>query len=416
MSKPVWSVSALNAYMKQKIDADAFLQGIIIQGEISNFNRHSSGHWYFTLKDERSRISCVMFASFARNNLLIPTNGMKVLIKGSLSVFETSGQYQIYVNKITEDGIGDLYYQFEQLKKKLANEGLFSDEHKKPLPTYPMKIGVITGANTAALQDIKTTLARRWPIAEVLVFPCLVQGEQAKYEIVKAIEEADSSLCDVLLLARGGGSIEDLWAFNEEMVARSVYDCKTPIVTGVGHEIDTTIVDFVADRRAPTPTGAAEMVSPDYQKVIVEIDNYKKRLLRLQLLQVPTLQLDFYSQKLQQYASDMQQYNQVIQKYKQQLIQQMQVVTLQHKHMLDIQNDKLVSNINKCKENYSKEIQNYIHLLDAYSPLQVLKRGYAIVSKESEITSINEVNIDDCITTRLQDGYIQSVVTRKESL
>jgi len=279
-----------------------------------------------------------------------------------------------------------------------------------------MKIGVITGANTAALQDIKTTLARRWPIAEVLVFPCLVQGEQAKYEIVKAIEEADSSLCDVLLLARGGGSIEDLWAFNEEMVARSVYDCKTPIVTGVGHEIDTTIVDFVADRRAPTPTGAAEMVSPDYQKVIVEIDNYKKRLLRLQLLQVPTLQLDFYSQKLQQYASDMQQYNQVIQKYKQQLIQQMQVVTLQHKHMLDIQNDKLVSNINKCKENYSKEIQNYIHLLDAYSPLQVLKRGYAIVSKESEITSINEVNIDDCITTRLQDGYIQSVVTRKESL
>lgn len=416
MSKPVWSVSALNAYMKQKIDADAFLQGIIIQGEISNFNRHSSGHWYFTLKDERSRISCVMFASFARNNLLIPTNGMKVLIKGSLSVFETSGQYQIYVNKITEDGIGDLYYQFEQLKKKLANEGLFSEEHKKPLPTYPMKIGVITGANTAALQDIKTTLARRWPIAEVLVFPCLVQGEQAKYEIVKAIEEADSSLCDVLLLARGGGSIEDLWAFNEEMVARSVYDCKTPIVTGVGHEIDTTIVDFVADRRAPTPTGAAEMVSPDYQKVIVEIDNYKKRLLRLQLLQVPTLQLDFYSQKLQQYASDMQQYNQVIQKYKQQLIQQMQVVTLQHKHMLDIQNDKLVSNINKCKENYSKEIQNYVHLLDAYSPLQVLKRGYAIVSKESEITSIHEVNIDDCITTRLQDGYIQSVVTRKESL
>ena len=416
MSKPVWSVSALNAYMKQKIDADAFLQGIVIQGEISNFNRHSSGHWYFTLKDERSRISCVMFASYARNNLLIPTNGMKVLIKGSLSVFETSGQYQIYVNKITEDGIGDLYYQFEQLKKKLANEGLFSEEHKKPLPTYPMKIGVITGANTAALQDIKTTLARRWPIAEVLVFPCLVQGEQAKYEIVKAIEEADSSLCDVLLLARGGGSIEDLWAFNEEMVARSVYDCKTPIVTGVGHEIDTTIVDFVADRRAPTPTGAAEMVSPDYQKVIVEIDNYKKRLLRLQLLQVPTLQLDFYSQKLQQYASDMQQYNQVIQKYKQQLIQQMQVVTLQHKHMLDIQNDKLVSKINKCKENYSKEIQNYIHLLDAYSPLQVLKRGYAIVSKESEITSINEVNIDDCITTRLQDGYIQSVVTRKESL
>lgn len=416
MSKPVWSVSALNAYMKQKIDADAFLQGIIIQGEISNFNRHSSGHWYFILKDERSRISCVMFASFARNNFLIPTNGMKVLIKGSLSVFETSGQYQIYVNKITEDGIGDLYYQFEQLKKKLANEGLFSEEHKKPLPTYPMKIGVITGANTAALQDIKTTLARRWPIAEVLVFPCLVQGEQAKYEIVKAIQEADSSLCDVLLLARGGGSIEDLWAFNEEMVARSVYDCKTPIVTGVGHEIDTTIVDFVADRRAPTPTGAAEMVSPDYQKVIVEIDNYKKRLLRLQLLQVPTLQLDFYSQKLQQYASDMQQYNQVIQKYKQQLIQQIQVVTLQHNHMLDIQNDKLLSNINKCKENYSKEIQNYIHLLDAYSPLQVLKRGYAIVSKESEITSINEVNIDDCITTRLQDGYIQSVVTRKESL
>ncbi|MBQ7891429.1 MAG: exodeoxyribonuclease VII large subunit [Erysipelotrichaceae bacterium] len=416
MSKPVWSVSALNAYMKQKIDADAFLQGIIIQGEISNFNRHSSGHWYFTLKDERSRISCVMFASYARNNLLIPTNGMKVLIKGSLSVFETSGQYQIYVNKITEDGIGDLYYQFEQLKKKLANEGLFLEEHKKPLPTYPMKIGVITGANTAALQDIKTTLARRWPIAEVLVFPCLVQGEQAKYEIVKAIEDADSSFCDVLLLARGGGSIEDLWAFNEEIVARSVYDCKTPIVTGVGHEIDTTIVDFVADRRAPTPTGAAEMVSPDYQKVIVEIDNYKKRLLRLQLLQVPTLQLDFYSQKLQQYASDMQQYNQVIQKYKQQLIQQMQVVTLQHKHLLDIQNDKLVSNINKCKENYSKEIQNYIHLLDAYSPLQVLKRGYAIVLKESEITSINEVNIDDCITTRLQDGYIQSVVTRKESL
>ena len=412
----MWSVSALNSYIKQRLDADAFLQGIMIQGEISNFNKHFSGHWYFTLKDERSRISCVMFASYAKMNTLIPTNGMKVIIRGNISVFESSGQYQIYVNKIIEDGVGDLHYQFEQLKKKLLEEGLFDSRHKKPLPKYPMKIGVITGANTAALQDIRTTLARRWPIAQVVEFNCLVQGEQAKYEIIKAIEEADASNCDVLLLARGGGSIEDLWAFNEEIVARSVYNCHTPIVTGVGHEIDTTIVDFVSDHRAPTPTGAAELVTPDYQKVLLEIDNYKKRLLRLQLLQVPALQLDYYKQHLDMYLTQIHQKEVVLSKYQDRLQNWMTVFQLQQKHHLATIEQSLLHSINKIKEKKIKEYSHYIELLDAYSPLQVLKRGYAIVSKDTEISSISNIEINDTIQTRLQDGYITSVVTGKESL
>ena len=416
MSKPMWSVSALNSYIKQRLDADAFLQGIMIQGEISNFNKHFSGHWYFTLKDDRSRISCVMFASYAKMNDLIPTNGMKVIIKGNISVFESNGQYQIYVNKIVEDGIGDLHYQYEQLKKKLLNEGLFDSIHKKPLPKYPMKIGVITGANTAALQDIRTTLARRWPIAQVIEFNCLVQGEQAKYEIIKAIEEADTYGCDVLLLARGGGSIEDLWAFNEEIVARSVFKCNTPIVTGVGHEIDTTIVDYVSDHRAPTPTGAAELVTPDYQKVLLEIDNYKKRLLRLQLLQVPALQLDYYKQRLDTYLTQIHQKEVVLSKYQDRLENWMMVFQLQQKHHLDVIEQSLVHSITKIKENKIKQYTHYLELLDAYSPLQVLKRGYAIVSKDTEISSINQVEINDIIQTRLQDGYITSVVTGKESL
>ena len=412
----MWSVSALNAYVKQKIDADAFLQGIIVQGEISNFNKHYSGHWYFTLKDERSRVSCVMFASYAKLTSLVVKNGMKVILKGNLSVFESSGQYQIYVHKMIEDGIGDLHYQFEQLKKKLLEEGLFDEYHKKTIPKYPMKIGVITGANTAALQDIRTTLARRWPIAEVVEFHSLVQGEQAKFELVDAIQRADSSGCDVLLLARGGGSIEDLWAFNEEMVARCVYDCQTPIITGVGHEIDTTIVDYVSDHRAPTPTGAAEVATPDYHKVLQQIDQYKHRLLRLQPLQVPSLQLDYYKQRLDGYLSHIHQKEVVISNYQNRLHQCMQLFLMNQSHTLRSIEQSLVRNIESIQDKKVKQYSRYLELLDAYSPLQVLKRGYAIVSTDKEISSIDEVSVNDTIKTRLKDGYIESVVSRKESL
>ena len=412
----MWSVSALNHYMKNKIDADAFLQGILIQGEISNFNRHFSGHWYFTLKDERSRISCVMFASNASKNAFVPTNGMKVFVKGSLSVFETSGQYQVYVSKITEDGIGDLYYQFELLKKKLADEGLFDEKYKKPIPKYPMKIGVVSGADTAALHDIRTTIARRWPIAEICEFHSLVQGEQAKYELVQALQEADVAGCDVIIVARGGGSIEDLWAFNEEMVARCIFACKTPIITGVGHEIDTTIVDFVSDRRAPTPTGAAELATSDYKKVLIEIDGYRKRLLRLQLLQMPTLQLDFYKQRLDQYLQQIVLKQQEVMRYQQRLQQSAKLFMVQQSHSIDTKRNHLLQ-LMEYKQNQAKqEFIRQLHLLDAYSPLEVLKRGYAIVSTDQQISSIEQVEVEEALKIRLQDGYIESIVSKKESL
>ena len=275
------TVTALTRYIKRKFDYDPHLQDVYVKGEISNFKKHTRGHMYFTVKDDHARIAAVMFHHQARTLKFIPENGMHVLIRGTVTVYEPGGQYQIYVNEMHPDGIGSLYLAFEQLKEKLAKEGLFAKEHKRPLPNYPKTIGVVTSPTRAAIRDIITTIQRRYPIARIIIYPALVQGEQAAASIVQAIEVANERKeADVLIVGRGGGSIEDLWPFNEEIVARAIFASKIPIISAVGHETDITIADFVADLRAPTPTGAAELAVPDIDEIMERILNYKIRLTR----------------------------------------------------------------------------------------------------------------------------------------
>ena len=280
MSQNVYSVSALVHYIKQTLDNDIRIQSILIKGEISNFTNHRSGHWYFTLKDARSKISCVMFSSHARRCNILLKEGMKVIVTASVSMYEAGGSVQLYVTAVRSDGLGDLFLQLEEVKKKLAAQGLFDPQKKKPLPQYPMRIGVITAKTGAAVQDILTTISRRWPLAEVVVYPSLVQGIQASGAIVENLRKADQGGHDVILLARGGGPIEDLWCFNEEAVARAVFAMHTVIVTGVGHETDTTLVDYVSDARAPTPTAAAELITPDLEEVRMNVSLMRRRLVK----------------------------------------------------------------------------------------------------------------------------------------
>ena len=272
------TVAALVRYLKGKVDIDPKLQDLIVKGEISNFVAHRSGHFYFTLKDENARISCVMFANKAYRCPLKMENGMNVLVRGAISIYESSGQCQIYVDSVELDGLGLIYQRIEELKRKLSLEGLFEKEHKKILPKYPMTIGVISALEGAATQDVFTTIKRRWPICKINFYPSLVQGENAAKNIIKRLNEADNDNNDVVLLVRGGGSIEDLFCFYDESLIRTIYDMKTPIVTGVGHETDTTLVDYVSDMRAPTPTAAAELITPDYRDVAFQLSTYNLSL------------------------------------------------------------------------------------------------------------------------------------------
>ena len=278
MSDKYLSVSTISRYIKHLLDTDKNLQTIFIKGEISNLKQHSSGHIYFSLKDETSKINAIMFSNNAKKLNFVPTDGTKVLAIGRVSLYEATGNYQIYINEMLEDGVGNLYIAFEKLKEKLSKEGLFQEKYKVLIPKYPAKIGVVTANTGAAIKDIISTIKRRYPIAEVYLFSSLVQGEQAKYDLVKKIEQADQFGVDVIIVGRGGGSIEDLWPFNEEIVAKAIFDCKTPIISAVGHEIDYTIADFVADLRAPTPTGAAEIAVPNIIDIISHLNHLKIRL------------------------------------------------------------------------------------------------------------------------------------------
>ena len=314
MNKEYLTVSQLTRYIKYKIDNDVNLQEVYLKGEISNFKAHTRGHFYFTIKDEGSRINAVMFASSATKVKFTPEDGMKILVTGKISVYEATGGYQIYVNEMIEDGVGNLYVAFEQLKKKLASEGLFDDRYKKKIPKIPKRVGVITAPTGAAIRDIISTINRRFPLTEIILLPSLVQGENAKEDIVRQIKNANNYNLDTLIVGRGGGSIEDLWAFNEEIVARAIFDCPIPIISAVGHEIDFTIADFVADLRAPTPTGAAEIAVPSKEDVINYINQLnirktkalktilelkKKRLDNIKNHYILNNPLDLYSAKIQ---------------------------------------------------------------------------------------------------------------------
>ena len=416
MQNEYLTVSQLTRYIKYKIDNDTNLQEVYLKGEISNFKAHTRGHFYFTIKDEGSRINAVMFASSAKNVKFTPEDGMKILVKGKISVYEATGGYQIYVNEMTEDGVGNLYVAFEQLKKKLANEGLFSESHKKKIPRIPERVGVITASTGAAIRDIISTINRRFPLVEVILFPSLVQGENAKEDIVRQIKRAEDYNLDVLIVGRGGGSIEDLWAFNEEIVARAIYDCPIPVISAVGHEIDFTIADFVADLRAPTPTGAAEIAVPDKKDVINYIEQLKlrgiknvntilelkkKRLLKVKDSYILNNPIDLYASKTMKldYLED-------------------RLIT-NYKNLLDRKKAKLnLVLTRRCLTNpeviLDKKKHNYLLLinkLDALSPLKTLDRGYSIIKHNHKaIASVKDLKSNDKIEIELKDGSINATV------
>lgn len=416
MNKEYLTVSQLTKYIKYKVDNDVNLREVYLKGEISNFKAHTRGHFYFTIKDEGSRINAVMFASSASKVKFIPEDGMKILVTGRISVYEATGGYQIYVNEMMEDGVGNLYVAFEQLKKKLASEGLFDDRYKKVIPKIPERVGVITAPTGAAIRDIISTINRRFPLTEVILLPSLVQGEIAKEDIVRQIKRAENYNLDVLIVGRGGGSIEDLWAFNEEIVARAIFECPIPVISAVGHEIDFTIADFVADLRAPTPTGAAEVAVPNKTDVINYINQLslrsrkavgnilelkKKRLDNIRGNYILNNPLDLYSAKIQKldYLTES-----LVKNYK-------NIIDKEKIKLNNIKTRPLFSNplviLDKTKQKYALLLGK----LDALSPLKTLERGYGIIKlNEKAVTSIKDLKKDDLINIELKDGSREAII------
>ena len=410
------SVTALTRYIKYKIDNDIHLQEVYLRGEISNFKAHTRGHYYFTIKDETSRISAIMFSFNASKLKFLPEDGMKILVKGKISVFESTGNYQIYVEEMMEDGIGNLHIAFEQLKKKLEDEGLFDQKHKKPIPKIPMKVGIITASTGAAVKDILSTIKRRFPICKTILFPCLVQGELAKDDIVKKLDIADNYGLDVIILGRGGGSIEDLWPFNEEVVARKIFNCKTPIISGVGHQIDFTICDFVADVRAETPTGAAERAVPKLSDLLLEINNFEirctnsiKRILDNNKLRLKKLKESYVLKNpLGMYEIKEQKLDNIIDK----LNTIINTIIYTNKSKLEIIEGSII--FKDPKVLYSDKLKKTNHLiekLEILNPLNALKRGYSIAKKDDKcINSIKGLKKDDNINIIIKDGEVKAKV------
>lgn len=365
----VLSVSQLNKYISFKIKEDRKLQGIMIKGEISNFTAHRSGHFYFTLKDGDSAVKAVMFRSMASRIKFIPENGMNVIALGSISVFERDGIYQIYVTDIQPDGAGSVHIAIEQLKEKLRLAGIFDISHKRALPYMPEKIGVVTSGSGAALQDIINILSRRYPIGELKIFPVQVQGIGAEDEICRGIKNAEDSGCNVIITGRGGGSVEDLSAFNSEKVVMSVYNCKVPVVSAVGHETDFTLTDLAADMRAPTPSAAAELVSCSKEQLINDIDFIRKRI-----ISASVKYLDLKLNHLERVTERLNRYSPV---YRLQLDEQ-------HLNQMIKRLESAFGNIISEKE---RKFITVVSGLEAMSPLKVMCRGYSLVYKEEKIIS-----------------------------
>ena len=413
------TVSQITRYLKYKFDNDENLNTVFLKGEISNFKNHTTGHLYFTIKDENSRILAIMFRNNALKLKFKPTDGSKVLVVGKISVYEATGNYQIYVTDMQEDGVGNLYLEFEKLKKKLQEKGYFAKEHKKPIPKFPKKIGVITASTGAAIKDIITTINRRYRLAEVYLFPSLVQGENAKEDIVKKLKQADSFGCDVIILGRGGGSIEDLWPFNEEIVAEAIYNAKTQIISEVGHEIDFTISDFVADLRAPTPTAGAELAVPNS----LELKQYIKQL-ELRLIKNATYIIEAKKKKLDYLTSrpilknPMDIY--VIKQQKLDMLLEKALYLIKEKtnlanNQVAILQNNLVVNIDKQLKNKERVFERVLTKLETLNPISTIKRGYSITRKEGKvITELKNVKKEDVIKTEVQDGYITSKVLEVE--
>jgi exodeoxyribonuclease VII large subunit len=437
MDKPQYlTIQALTKYIKRKFDKDPHLSGIYVKGEISNFKRHSSGHMYFTLKDERARILAVMFSSANASMKFTPENGMNVLVRGDISVYEAGGQYQIYVKEMQPDGIGDLFLAFQQLKEKLEKQGLFSEARKKPLPKFPRKIGVITSPTGAAVRDIITTIERRYPIGEVLIYPALVQGERASQSVADCIKKANQNKeIDVLIVGRGGGSIEELWAFNEERVALAISNSSVPVISAVGHETDFTIADFVADMRAPTPTAAAELAVPHIDELLervlsrkillirgmkARLDSERNRLRNVSSSIVFRNPRRLYEQKIEAVDRLSEKLNRT-----QQLRMQQQRDKLGHlaSNLKRVHPGRLWDQKNEHHQRMAKQLQaNFSYILkqkqndfrrtistlEALSPLKIMDRGYSLVysGKEKLVKTKDAVKEGEKITVHLQDGRL----------
>ncbi|PTE32320.1 exodeoxyribonuclease VII large subunit [Mammaliicoccus fleurettii] len=432
------SVTAITKYIKYKFDQDPHLQNVFIKGEISNFKRHSSGHLYFALKDDKGVLSAMMFKSNANQLSFEPKEGDQVLIEGRIGIYESRGSYQIYVQSMQLDGVGLLYEKFEALKKELMEKGYFNSEHKLNIPKYPRKIAVLTASTGAAIRDICSTLDKRYPLAEQVLISTLVQGKEAKDNIINNIQQADAMDVDVIIVGRGGGSIEDLWSFNEREVVEVIYNCSTPIISAVGHETDTTLSDFVSDVRAATPTQAAVIATPDINALYQLIANARQYLTKhvTQSIQQDKQKLkqlsSYYKLKTPSLLYD--QETQKLDDYQKQLTRNLEQTILQNKHKIDLLQNKLriapiynkttqyrqdydrlniMQNqlINRIITQKKQILKSKFAQLDALSPTQIMLRGYSIIEKNDKIiTSKDDLNVEDDITINLKDGKIEANV------
>ena len=418
MENQYFTVSQINKYINSKMKSDDNLRRIYVKGEISNYRTYPSGHSYFTLKDSSSQINGVMFKGNKRNLKFEPKDGMKVIIYGKIEVYERNGQYQLYASSITEDGIGELYIAYEQLKKKLKEEGLFDKSHKKEIPKYPETIGVVTAQTGAAIRDIITTINRRYPQTEILVFSSLVQGDQAADQIVRQIRNAQNVDCkiDTLIVGRGGGSIEDLWPFNEEKVARAIYECKIPVISAVGHEIDYTISDYVSDLRAPTPTAAAELAVPDINEIKYKIQNYSNRanksisdklvknkeklreISKKQVFKNPESVYDIKKMHLDNLFNKFDSASKNI------------IINNKNK-LFKLENSLTLKKPELITKNKRERFLRNVGKLEVLNPILTLKRGYSIVkTDDGVVSSAKELDTGDEVDIEFNDGTVHTKV------
>ena len=401
MAQQVLSITQINEYIRGKMDSDAMLNAVAVRGEISNYKMYPSGHHYFTLKDESSALKCVMFKGNALRLRFRPENGMTVIAMGKISVFPRDGAYQLYCTAMAVDGVGDLYAAFEQLKKKLAAQGLFDPAHKKPLPKYPGTIGIITSSAGAAIHDMLRILRKRYPLSEVKLLPVRVQGVEAPGEIAAAIQYANHyQLADLLIVGRGGGSMEDLWAFNDERVAYAIYHSQIPVISAVGHEPDVTISDYVADLRAATPSNAAELAVPDREALEQTLDGMAGAMVVALNRQLKSARqhLDMLSRSP--------------------ALQSPMGYLEQKGKSVELLKNRLVSGQNQIISRYNQHFIGLTAKLDAMSPLKVLTRGYAMVQNEHDqvIRSVEQVELGERIEVSLQDGKLSATVMEKRGI
>ena len=437
----VVSISSVIARIKNVLTQTMDLDGIWIQGEISNLTKHRSGHYYFSLKDKSGELSCVMFSSYVSRLNFNVEEGMRVLVSGSINVYEQRGSLQLVIRQMKQDGLGDLYLEFEKRKQDLLRAGYFDESHKKAKPDYIENIGVVTGAQAAALQDVLSTIQRRWPMMKVTLYPSLVQGSLAPKSLIQSLKEADTHYHDALLIVRGGGSFEDLFCFNDVQLVKTIYSLNTYIVSGVGHEVDTTLCDLVCDHRSVTPTAAAQWVTLDQYEVMTQIlkDRELLRQNMSMILNHNKLKLDSYKNhpylkdpksfiiekqlKLDGYNTQIEhalelelQKKNVIKNYTQQMHLRMMNIVKVQENKLSMVPEKLRSNMQVLLQNSRHSLQKNCALLDAYSPLKVLSRGYSISKIEDKVIKhVKDVARDDIMVTRVNDGVITScVVSTKE--